>query len=169
VLSFIPALPLCITHGAISHDIVPALGLIPLFFSAGVSLFLLLAGRRRGGEQVDGKGKGRETSGGVGRDLEGLIASRVQGRGENEAEGDGVEEGGPSGIEADDDDDDGDGRDGESVLTHRISVFVIDVVLAAGLMVVLVFTWIRTGRAGNRRPELAMLAAYSTVPLLVNL
>jgi hypothetical protein len=55
------------------------------------------------------------------------------------------------------------------VLTHRISVFVMDVVLAAGLMVVLVFTWIRTGRAGDRRPELAMLAAYSTVPLLVNL
>lgn len=56
-----------------------------------------------------------------------------------------------------------------SVLTHRILVFVVDVILAASLMVVLVFTWIRTGNGGDRRPKLAMLAAYSTIPLLVNL
>jgi hypothetical protein len=55
------------------------------------------------------------------------------------------------------------------VLTHRILVFVVDVILAAGLMVVLVFTWIRTGHKGSKRPELAMLAAYSTMPLLANL
>ncbi|KAH6850471.1 hypothetical protein B0I37DRAFT_371706 [Chaetomium sp. MPI-CAGE-AT-0009] len=35
-------------------------------------------------------------------------------------------------------------------------------------MVVLVFTWIRTGRQGDMRPELAMLAAYCTMPLLAN-
>jgi len=59
------------------------------------------------------------------------------------------------------------------VLTHRILVFVVDVLLAAGLMVVLVFTWIRTGRRTggrwDRSAELAMLAAYATLPLLLNL
>lgn len=61
------------------------------------------------------------------------------------------------------------GEQGGGVLTHRISVFAVDVVHAAGLMVVLVFTWIRAGKVGDGRPELAMLAAYATVPLLVNL
>lgn len=59
------------------------------------------------------------------------------------------------------------GSERQSVLTHRILVFVVDVGLAAALMVVLVFTWIQTRR--TNRPELAMLAAYATVPLLGNL
>ncbi|KAK4100211.1 hypothetical protein N658DRAFT_473874 [Parathielavia hyrcaniae] len=167
VLAFLPALPLCIVHGALSHDLVPALGLIPLFFSACASLFLLLVERRRrGGYESEGKGKGRG-AGGVGDDLEGLVVGRGGDVSEHEVVVGGVEEG-PSGIDADEDDDDAGERDGESVLTHRIVVFVADVVSAAALMVVLVFTWIRTGREGDRRPQLAMLAAYSTVPLLVN-
>ncbi|KAJ4302017.1 hypothetical protein N0V88_002150 [Collariella sp. IMI 366227] len=47
ILAFLPALPLCITHGTLSNDIVPAIGLVPLFFSASVSLFLLLRTRRQ--------------------------------------------------------------------------------------------------------------------------
>jgi hypothetical protein len=61
------------------------------------------------------------------------------------------------------------GEEGGGVLTHRIWVFAVDVVHAAALMVVLVLTWIRTGKVGDGRPQLAMLAAYGTVPLLVNL
>ncbi|KAK4041277.1 hypothetical protein C8A01DRAFT_14926 [Parachaetomium inaequale] len=157
ILSFLPALPLCITHGALSNDVVPALGLIPLFFSAGVSLFLLVRSRRDGG-----KGKGMSERGGR-ADLEGLRrVATAAGVEQEEEEGQGI------GPDDDDDDDEDEERDGGSVLTHRISVFVVDVVLAAGLMVVLVFTWIRTGQEGERRPELAMLAAYGTVPLLVN-
>jgi hypothetical protein len=74
--------------------------------------------------------------------------------------------------EEEDDDGDRDGEEGTSVLTHRILVFVVDVILAAALMVVLVFTWIRTGSHWmwpGPRPELVMLAAYSTMPLLVSL
>ncbi|CAM1504367.1 Fc.00g019580.m01.CDS01 [Cosmosporella sp. VM-42] len=47
---------------------------------------------------------------------------------------------------------------------HPIVVFAYDVVLAAALMVVLVFTWIAKGGT----PELSMLAAYATIPLLFN-
>ncbi|KAK4119199.1 hypothetical protein N657DRAFT_582150 [Parathielavia appendiculata] len=165
VISFLPALPLCIVHGVLSHDVVPALGLIPLFFSAVVSIFLLLVGRRRRRALPEAKGKGRQT-GGVDEDLEGSVV----GRGGDVSEREVVEgaEREPSGIEADVDGEDEEESLGHSVLTHRIVVFVADVVFASALMVVLVFTWIRTGRAGDRRPQLAMLAAYSTVPLLVN-
>jgi hypothetical protein len=174
ILSFLPALPLCITHGALANDDLPALGLIPLFFSAAVSLFLLLRARPTG----SGKGKGKVTARWTGRDggeddLEGLL--RVGGRGGDEDEGEGEGEGAEGRLAPDEDDDEQeeDGREGgTSVLTHRILVFVVDVVLAAALMVVLVFTWIRTGHGWmwpGRRPELVMLAAYGTMPLLINL
>jgi hypothetical protein len=175
ILSYLPALPLCITHGALAHDALPALGLIPLFFSAAASLFLLLRARPTGGGKR--KVKVRWTGRDGGRDdLEGLL--RVGGRGGDEDEGGGDEEGeGAEGRlapdeEEEDDDGDRDGEEGTSVLTHRILVFVVDVILAAALMVVLVFTWIRTGSHWmwpGPRPELVMLAAYSTMPLLVSL
>ncbi|KAK4235628.1 hypothetical protein C8A03DRAFT_17642 [Achaetomium macrosporum] len=163
ILSFLPALPLCITHGALSADAVPAVGLVPLFFSAGVSLFLLI---RASQSRRRGKGKQRAESGVS--DPEGLF-----GRGTDAGEPESVEEGGPSGLsgiepdveERDETEDEGEGA---SVLTHRIFVFVVDAILAAALMVVLVFTWIGTGRARDKSPQLAMLAAYSTMPLLVN-
>ncbi|AEO56666.1 hypothetical protein MYCTH_2078193 [Thermothelomyces thermophilus ATCC 42464] len=171
VLAFLPSLPLCITHGALSSELVPALGLVPLSFSAGVSLFLLLRSRRRG------TGKGKRRSGERG-DLEGLVgaadasasASAAAAAAEEEGESEGEEgrEGAVAVAHDGDVDEGGDRGDGESVLTHRILVFVVDLVLAAALLAVLVFTWIRTGTAGDRRPELAMLAAYSTMPLLVN-
>jgi hypothetical protein len=149
ILSFLPALPLCITHGALSQDLVPALGLLPLFFSAAASTFLLVRARRLG------KGKQPRRDGVEGLDPEGADDAIQASDAEDEDE---VEEGV------------GEERGGESVLTHRIVVFVVDAVLAAALMVVLVFTWIGTGHVGRgNRPELAMLAAYATVPLLVNL
>ncbi|KAL2263527.1 hypothetical protein VTK26DRAFT_6428 [Humicola hyalothermophila] len=193
LLAFLPSLPLCIAHGALSHDLVPALGLLPLSVSAAVSAGLAVRGRRegwRGGRA--GKGKGSDSSA-TGR---GLGSARVWGRGvdveegeEEEQEG-GVEReeervggligrGGGLGLETNveggdgEGDGDGDGVQpgsegaGQSVLTHRIVVFGVDVGLAAALMVVLVFTWIGTQRRSDR-PELAMLAAYATVPLLTN-
>lgn len=48
-----------------------------------------------------------------------------------------------------------------------ILVFFVDAVHAVALMVVLVFTWIHSRRKGNA--ALSMLAAYATIPLLVNL
>jgi hypothetical protein len=166
LLSFFPALPLCVAHGALSHEIVPALSLIPLFFSAASSLFLLLSARR----ETHGKGNRRLNVGVVAGedDLEALIGGREHG----EAVGD--EEADDSGRGLEPGSDEGDEEEGvdkkTSILTHRIVVFVVDVVLAAGLMAVLVFTWLGTGRSQRRpRADLAMLAAYSTMPLLGNL
>ncbi|KAL2135318.1 hypothetical protein VTI74DRAFT_8971 [Chaetomium olivicolor] len=163
ILSFLLALPLCITHGALSHDVVPAVGLVPLFFSASVSLFLLIRARRSG----RGKAPQRDQESELGP--EGSLVRGLGGADGAEDEGLNAEE---SRRLLDPDDDEDGGRDGspgrESALTHRILVFVVDVILAAGLMVVLVFTWIRTGRQGDKRPELAMLAAYGTIPLLAN-
>jgi hypothetical protein len=61
--------------------------------------------------------------------------------------------------------------DGKTI-AHPAVVFVADSVLAAGLMVVLVFTWAKEGGhswLGAGQAERAMLAAYATVPLLLNL
>ncbi|KAL6876538.1 hypothetical protein J3F83DRAFT_726160, partial [Trichoderma novae-zelandiae] len=49
-------------------------------------------------------------------------------------------------------------------LTHSITVFVHDVVVATALMVVLVFTWTHHGRSAS----LSMLAAYATLPILTS-
>lgn len=58
------------------------------------------------------------------------------------------------------------GRDDDPVkLTRSVMSFAIDTILAAGLMVVLVFTWIDLGAS----PSINILAAYATIPLLVNL
>ncbi|ENH61551.1 hypothetical protein FOC1_g10016372 [Fusarium oxysporum f. sp. cubense race 1] len=102
IASFLPAFPLCIAHGVLSNDAAPAVGLVPLAFSSGGSLFLL---RRR--ERDDG------------------LAHK---------------------------------------LSHPVMAFAFDVVLAAACMIVLVFTWISKGQLAS----LSMLAAYATIPLLVN-
>ncbi|UKZ65380.1 uncharacterized protein TrAtP1_006574 [Trichoderma atroviride] len=49
-------------------------------------------------------------------------------------------------------------------LTHPIVVFVHDMILAAALMIVLVFTWTHHGRSAS----LSMLAAYATLPILTS-
>ncbi|KAF5013608.1 hypothetical protein FDECE_413 [Fusarium decemcellulare] len=104
IASFLPAFPLCLAHGILSHNPVPAVGLVPLAFSASSAVFLL---RRHANDDHDG------------------LARK---------------------------------------LSHPVLVFVLDVILAAAFMVVLVFTWIGKGRSAS----LSMLAAYATMPLLVN-
>ena len=47
VASFVPAFPLLLAHGIVSHSPVPATGLVPLAFSAGFSLFILRRRARR--------------------------------------------------------------------------------------------------------------------------
>ncbi|KAF4500007.1 nucleosomal binding [Fusarium agapanthi] len=49
IASFLPAFPLCIAHGVLSNDAAPAVGLAPLAFSSGGSLFLLRRRERDGG------------------------------------------------------------------------------------------------------------------------
>lgn len=158
ILSFIPAFPLCIAHGVLSHTVVPAAGLVPLLFSSGAGIYLLADARRRDRRRARGKQRRAAIGPDGGEDA-----------GPSVAEGEGRDdEHGYEGRPGDDEEAGGEGDGGGSVLTHRIVVFVVDVVLAAGLMVVLVFTWIGA-RGGWQRPEVTMLAAYATVPLLLNL
>jgi hypothetical protein len=110
--SFVPAFPLSIAHGVLSSSPVPAVGLVPLAFSASVGIFL-----------ISREAKAKQTSS------------------EEGAEGE------------------------RQISPHPVLVFAVDAVLAAALMVVLVLTWIRTAGPAS----LAMLAAYTTLPLFINL
>ncbi|CAH0056697.1 unnamed protein product [Clonostachys solani] len=48
-------------------------------------------------------------------------------------------------------------------ITHPLTIFALDILLAASLMIVLVFTW----TSHTRSASLSMLAAYATIPLLI--
>lgn len=50
-------------------------------------------------------------------------------------------------------------------LTHPFLVFAFDIAIAAGIMVVLVYTW----RSSSNSAALSMLAAYATIPLILSL
>jgi hypothetical protein len=65
-------------------------------------------------------------------------------------------------------DEEGAGGDSSPEYAHPIIVFAVDAILAASLITVLVFTWIGTGTE-HWTSEMAMLAGYATIPLLVNL
>jgi hypothetical protein len=54
-----------------------------------------------------------------------------------------------------------------SKLAHPAAIFSVDAVLAAGLMVTLAFTWISVGDSAKASDS--VLAAYATMPLLLNL
>ncbi|KAK4174861.1 hypothetical protein QBC36DRAFT_242427 [Triangularia setosa] len=176
-LSFLPALPLLIAHGVISQNVIPAVGLAPLFVSACVGVFLLMQLKKKERRQK------RVVSGGGYRD-------HVEGHRRQHGQ-----HGQRGRITPSDEDEDGDGEEKDSVFTHRILIFLVDAGLAAGLLVVLGLTVIETitgkpyhhgkpaedgGEDGEvsspepaprddlRRAELVMLAAYGTIPLLVN-
>jgi len=64
---------------------------------------------------------------------------------------------------------DSDEEELSSPVVHPFWIFLADAILAAALMIVLVFTWIEVPRRWGGGTGGAMLAAYGTVPLLVNL
>lgn len=117
---FLPAFPLLLAHGIVSHSVVPAIGLVPLAFSAGTSLFILLRWNRSKTSNPEEQSPQQETG----------------------------------------DEETSDG------LSHPILVFAFDVTLAAALLVVLVFSWLRSAQFNGQQ---ATLSAYATIPLLVNL
>jgi hypothetical protein len=140
IASYIPSIPLSITHGALSSHVVPALGLLPLTFSFGTSIAALRL--RQKILEIDEE-----------RRQQAIDA-------ENENEHD-----------HGDNDDDNDDTEATTpaarfrrAITHPVTVFAFDLILAAAFMIVLVFTWISHGRQSS----LSMLAAYATIPLLVN-
>ena len=153
--TFLPAFALCIAHGARSGRPVPAVGLVPLALSSGLSIFQLVRLRRH--RQQNQKKKQQQAvarrPSQPPRDDEAAGAAQEAPAPALEQQGDG-ERGG------EEDDDEWAQRPRSPVL-----VFFADAALAAALLVVLVFTWTQKGDSA----ELAMLAAYATIPLLVNL
>lgn len=147
IATFVPAFALGIAHGTLSNGPVPAVGLVPLFFSSSFAIFLLSRQRKRS------KAKQRQS------DIE-----------RSEAEATTSHEG-PHQHGEDDEFTSLLARShthsSSPYAVHPILVFFADAILAAALMVVLVFTWI--GTSSSPSAELAMLAAYMTIPLLVNL
>ncbi|KAL0466821.1 hypothetical protein QR685DRAFT_580185 [Neurospora intermedia] len=146
-ITFIPSLPLCITHGVLSQNPIPAVGLAPMALSAGYSV-LLLTYRRRSKRKLNNRRRGAEEPGYA-------ASERSQAEQTPAWEEEAKEKKTP-------------------LYAHTIFIFLVDSILAAGVMVVLVFTWINTqkGRTGITNPvlggKLAMLAAYATIPLLAN-
>ncbi|KAH8197849.1 hypothetical protein TruAng_007996 [Truncatella angustata] len=119
VASFVPAFPLLLAHGIVSHSPVPATGLVPLAFSAGASLFILVRQNKP-----------------------------VHDASEEAAQGEADSETPPDGS------------------SHSIVTFAVDLIAAAALLIVLVFSWLESARFNGQQ---ATLAAYATIPLLVNL
>lgn len=137
IATFLPAFALCLAHGIVTKSPVPAVGLVPLAFSSGTSIFLLARHAKKKHQQQHFGSAGEETRTGGRDDYDNRNAAEPQ-------------------LE-------------EHALTHSVLVFVVDAVLAAALMVVLAFTWVRNGASRRGGNTMVMLASYATIPLLVNL
>ncbi|KAI1207036.1 uncharacterized protein F4807DRAFT_436749 [Annulohypoxylon truncatum] len=146
--TFLPAFPLLLAHGVVSNSPAPAVGLVPLAVSASTSIFLLSRSARKQQSaelergNVNEEGQVREPQLEQEPGLEQEFAQQPQERPEAPAPA-------PN-------------------RSHPILVFAVDTILAAALMVVLVFTWIDSSSGSTNSAESAMLAAYGTIPLLIN-
>ncbi|KAI0881320.1 uncharacterized protein GGS22DRAFT_73614 [Annulohypoxylon maeteangense] len=147
--TFLPAFPLLLAHGVVANSPAPAVGLVPLAVSASTSIFLLSRQSARKQQSADpergdvgSEGQVREQVVEQEPGLEQEFGQQPQERPEPPA---------PT-----------------SNRSHPILVFAVDTILAAALMVVLVFTWIDSSSGSTNSAESAMLAAYGTIPLLIN-
>ncbi|KAI1392986.1 uncharacterized protein F4822DRAFT_147544 [Hypoxylon trugodes] len=150
--TFLPAFPLALAHGVISNNPAPAVGLVPLAFSAGAGIFLLSRQSRRKQQAASDpeRGDGAE---------EGQVRDQEQEQEQEQLEG---QQGEPQPQEAPA------APAPTPTKSHPILVFAVDTVLSAALLVVLIFTWIDSGSGSSNSAESAMLAAYATIPLLIN-
>ncbi|EAA28942.1 hypothetical protein GE21DRAFT_7084 [Neurospora crassa] len=176
-ITFIPSLPLCIIHGVLSQNPIPAVGLAPMALSAGYSVLLLTYRRRSKRKQNNRRSIGHAEED---NDLESVRNGDEAGISSSQPliEG-GAEEPEYAASERSQAEQtpawEEEAKEKKTPLyAHTIFIFLVDSILAAGVMVVLVFTWINTqkGRTGITNPvlggKLAMLAAYATIPLLAN-
>ena len=170
--AFVFAFPVCLSHAIMSRMPAPGVGLIPLFVSTVVSIFLAIRSRPKK-EQVH-----EHHHRGISRHHHGRQATPALSRSLSSSSLESLSDE----IVPDNNDDD---KSPQTGLRHPVLVFVVDTLLATGDMVVLVITWIRItdyreGAVGygqwgywypwNKKISLLpMLAAYATVPLLVNL
>ncbi|KAJ1336163.1 hypothetical protein MN608_02911 [Microdochium nivale] len=155
VVSFVPAFPLLLTHGILSRSAVPATGLVPLAFSAGFSLFILRRRSRHAGTTTVSHDGERENN-----ERQPLLPS---------------EEAGfvPPSDAIDDDHQDSQQHGSNATASAIVNVherfpflvFLADMGLAAAILTVLVYTWLGSSHLSA---QLAMLAAYGTMPLLAS-
>ncbi|KAG4221752.1 hypothetical protein PC116_g29772 [Phytophthora cactorum] len=156
VATFLPAFPLCLAHGVVSGSPAPAVGLVPLAFSAGAGIFLNSRQSRNKKPSPEPSPEPELEQGDVG---ESALEQEYE-RGPETEDTQQSREGSsdaPASAPA-----------SKSTSTHPILVFAVDTILAAALMVVLVFTWIDSRRGSTNSAQSAMLAAYATIPLLIN-
>ncbi|KAK0721805.1 hypothetical protein B0T26DRAFT_700332 [Lasiosphaeria miniovina] len=147
IVTFLPAFPLCLAHGIASEGIAPAIGILPMAFSAALSCFLLW--RMRKDRAAAAKAFNHHAH--------------------------------HRGIDAEDASDE---EDGGLVLVAKSApalsffVFLADLILALSILTALVFTWVDVSINRNQwrsywpktqHGDMAMLAAYGTIPLMVNL
>ncbi|KAH7321313.1 hypothetical protein B0I35DRAFT_429032 [Stachybotrys elegans] len=128
--SFLPAFPLCIAGGVLTHRAVPAVGLAPLAASAVSAIVLPYVGRQAQADEEEDD------------------VHREDDETENQEQ--------PESLFI-------------AIARNPLVTFALDAVLAAALMIVLVFTW-KTANEPYRHTKggLYMLAAYATMPLLLN-
>lgn len=156
VATFVPAFALLLAHGIVSHSPVPAIGLAPLFFSSSFCFFILRRRNRRAravtsGSVIDGERQPLLHSEVVYDATLQTDAAAASGDANNEIH-----------AQQEHEDTSSDGIHNE----FPIPVFFCDVILAGAIMTVLVFTWLHSTQQSG---QLAMLAAYGTIPLLTNL
>lgn len=75
---------------------------------------------------------------------------------------------GDAALQDQDEDEDEGHHDASTVhgkMTHPFAVYFYDIILAASIMVVLVYTW----KSSSTSAGLSMLAAYATIPLMLTL
>jgi hypothetical protein len=148
VASFVPAFPLLLAHGIMSHSAVPAVGLIPMAFSSSASLFIFVRQNKK-------KESGSEEE-------EGAAAAPLVATGESEGE----ESATAAAAAAVAEQSHQEPSSSPAFSEHSALIFAVDVVLAAALMTVLAFSWMKAEYFDGRS---ATLAAYGTLPLLANL
>ncbi|KAI1463133.1 uncharacterized protein F4812DRAFT_447756 [Daldinia caldariorum] len=151
--TFLPAFPLCLAHGIVSGSPTPAVGLVPLAFSAGAGIFI--NSRQSRSKQPSSEPEPDLERGDVGE-------SALEQEYERGPETDDT----PQSREASDAPTPAPAS--RSTPTHPFLTFAVDLILAAALMVVLVFIWIDSSSGSTNSAESAMLAAYATIPLLIN-
>ncbi|KAL7620168.1 hypothetical protein AAE478_009161 [Parahypoxylon ruwenzoriense] len=176
--TFLPAFPLCLAHGVVSHSSTPAVGLVPLAFSASVGVFLISRQRSAGKQKAslsqrdpergdvgtgEERGEGEVAEGGHHvQGLESEYSEQGEGQGQGQEREDTQRRATPEFVE-----EVSDAPPATTTIRHPVLVFATDTVLAAALMIVLVFTWLGNSNAASA--ETAMLAAYATIPLLIHL
>ena len=147
--AFLPALPMLLAHGFLSKHLFPAIGLIPQSLSLLAGIMLLRYKLKSATSSIESSLEAGQT--------DGVATDPTTSATGNAAP-----------LQDQDEEDDHHHHDTSTVhgkMTHPFVVFFFDIILAASIMVVLVFTW----KSSSTSAGLSMLAAYATIPLMLSL